>query len=107
LTVINRGCAYFPYTTFDNISFAHGAAGKGKPKAEAKSTINGVAGAALGATAGERVPESESERTAKSAAEGVSDTFAEYILAGSGATLSVSHSGSGESQGTVTDGVES
>src|SRR5258707_15313014 len=23
LTVINRGCAFFPYTTFDNISFRH------------------------------------------------------------------------------------
>jgi hypothetical protein len=36
----------------ESLEFAHGAAGKDKPKAEAKSTINGVAGATLGATAG-------------------------------------------------------
>jgi hypothetical protein len=66
-----------------------------------------VAGAALGAIADERLPEPESERTDKFAAEGVSDTSVEYIKAGSGSTLTVSHSGFGESQGTVRDGVES
>src|ERR1700737_780540 len=42
LTVLNRGCAYFPYTTFDNISFLDGIGFKaisGRKRAKGRAQI--------------------------------------------------------------------